>query len=90
MKIYRAYKDRAYIHKRKKYTKHVPINFFSTQKRTNRSLARINKPFTDLEIFQQIFQNLWWYLVVFGSRSMLLGVLLIKNSTFKMFFSNKI
>ena len=25
-------------------------------------------------------------LVVFGSRSMLLGVLLIKNSTFKMFF----
>ena len=91
MEIYRACKDRAYIHKRKKKnTKHVPTNFFSTQKRTNRSSARTNKACIDLKIFQQIFQNLLWYLVVFGSRSMLLGVLLIKNSNFKIFFSHQI
>ena len=62
-------------------------NFFNTQKRTNRSLARTNKACTDLKNFQQIFHNLWWYPVVFGSKSVLLGVLLIKNSTFKTFFS---
>ena len=67
-----------------------PQIFFSTQKRTNRSLAKTNKACIDLKNFPQIFQNLWWYLVVFGSISMLLGILLIKNSTFKMFFSYQI
>ena len=85
MEIYRTCKDRAST-KEKKNTKHVSTNFFSTQTRTNRSLARTNKACMNLKIFQQIFQNLWWYLVVFGSRLVLLGVLLIKNSTFKMFF----
>ena len=75
-------KDRAST-KEKKNTKHVPTNFFSTQKRTNRSLARTNKACTDLKIFQQLFQNLWWYLVVFGSRSVLFGILLIKTLPWK-------
>ena len=34
-----------YPQKKKKNTKHVPTNFFSTQKRTNRSLTRTNKIF---------------------------------------------
>ena len=44
MEIYRAYKDKAYIHKRKNIQSMYPQIFFSTQKRTNKAC-------TDLKIF---------------------------------------
>ena len=44
MEIYRAYKDKAYIHKRKNIQSMYPQIFFNTQKRTNKAC-------TDLKIF---------------------------------------
>ena len=68
---------------KKKITKHVPTNFSVLGKRTNRSLAKTKHARSEKKIptlgKKKKKSDQCWYLVVFGSKSVLLGVLLIKS-----------
>ena len=71
-----------------------PQMFSVPDKRTKRSLtgtkhARFENFFTTLGQKKKN-SNQCWYLVVFGSRSVLLGVLVDQISTFKTYFSDQI
>ena len=72
-----------------------PQMFSVPGKRTMRSLtgtkhARSEKNFPTLNKKKKKNSNQCWYLVVFGSRLVLLGVLVDQISTFKTYFSDQI
>ena len=72
-----------------------PQMFSVPGKRTKRSLtgtkhARSENIFPTLGKKKKKNSDQCWYLVVFGSRSVLLGVLVDQISTFKTYFSDQI